>query len=176
MKWKGTLINYIIEQLKDDSEWGNTIEKILVDISVGIHLAVFNEPFLSLVFSGKKKIESRFSINKISPYERVKKGDIVILKESGGPVTGLFVVGEVRFFKHLDKFLMAKIENEFGEQICTSYDENFWMKREKANYASLIEVSKVKKLLPFKSEKRDRSGWSILRMTPQHSSLFDEKI
>lgn len=176
MKWKGKLINYIIEQLKDDSEWGNTIEKILVDISIGIHLAVFNEPFLSLVFEGKKKIESRFSINKISPYKRVKKGDIVILKESGGDVTGIFIVGEVKFFKHLDKCLIAKIEDEFGEMICTSYDENFWAKREKANYASLIEVNKIKKLPPYKSEKRDRSGWSILRTIPLNESLFDEKV
>lgn len=139
--------------MKDDSEWGNTVENILVDVSIGIHLAVFNEPFLSLVFSGEKKIESRFSINKISPYERVKEGDVVILKESGGPITGIFIVGEVKFFKHLDKYLITKIENEFGELICTSYDENFWIKREKANYASLIEVSKIKKLPPSKVKK-----------------------
>jgi len=176
MKWKGKLINYIIKQLKDDPEWGNTIEKILIDISVGIHLAVFNEPFLSLVFDGKKKIESRFSINKISPYEKIKEGDVVILKESGGPITGIFVVGEVKFFKQLDKCLIAKIEDEFGELICTSYDKDFWTKREKANYASLIEVNKIKKLPPFKSEKRDRSGWSILRATPLYRDLFDENI
>ena len=50
MKWKSTLIDYIIEQLKDDAKWSNIIEEILIDPSIGIHLAVFNEPFLSLIY------------------------------------------------------------------------------------------------------------------------------
>jgi len=163
MKWKGKLINHIIEQLKDDSKWGNTIEKVLIDSSIGIHLAIFNEPFLSLVYDGKKKIESRFSINKISPYEKIKKGDVVILKESGGLVTGIFVAGEVKFFHKPDKSVLKKIETEYGVLICSAYNKDFWKLRDKAKYASLIEVKKIKKLSPYKSEKKDRSGWSILR-------------
>lgn len=163
MKWKGKLINYVIEQLKDDSKWGNTIEKVLLDSSVRIHLAVFNEPFLSLVFNGKKKIESRFSMNKISPYKKIKKGDVVILKKSGGLVTGIFVAGNVKFFHKLNKSLMKQIETEYGELICSAYDKDFWKNRDRTNYASLIEVKKIKKLPPFKSDKKDRSGWSVLR-------------
>jgi hypothetical protein len=163
MKWKGKLINYIIEQLKDDSQWKNTIEKILVDNSVGIHLAIFNEPFLSLVYSKEKKIESRFSMNKICPFEKVRKGDVIILKESGGFVNGVFLAGEIKFYQGLNKEILEQIESVYGKEICSSYDKNFWKSRTKAKYASLIEVKKVKKITPFKSEKNDRSGWSILR-------------
>ncbi len=174
MKWKGKLINYIIEQLKDDTKWGNTIEKMLVDSSIGIHLAVFNEPFLSLVFKGEKKIESRFSMNKISPYGKIKKGDIVILKESGGYVTGLFVAGEVKSFHKLSKAVMNQIELEYGKLICAVYDKDFWRNRDRTNYATLIEVKKIKKLPAFRSEKRDRSGWSVLR-DGSISNLFVDK-
>lgn len=163
MKWKDKLINYIIEQLKDDLIWKDTIEKILTDYNIGIHLAIFNEPFLALVLSGEKKIESRFSINKICPYKKIKTGDIVILKLSGGLVVGIFVAGEVKFFDKLDQSILNTIENEYGELICTKYDEKFWEARNKANYVSLIEISSVKELLPFKCEKKDRSGWSVLR-------------
>lgn len=163
MKWKGKLINYLIEQLKDDSQWGNTIEKMLVDTSVGVHLAIFNEPFLSLIYSREKKIESRFSMNKISPFEKVRKGDVIILKESGGLVTGVFIAGEVKFYHGLNKKTLEQIEISYGNEICSAYDKGFWKDRTKAKYASLIEVKKVKKILPFKSEKKDRSGWSILR-------------
>lgn len=174
MKWKGKLIDYIIEELKDDFKWRNTIEKLLTDTTIGIHLAVFNEPYLSLIFNGKKKIESRFSINKISPYQKLKKGDIVILKESGGMVTGVFVAGKVIFYDGLDKELLNEIELNYGKDICADYDKDFWEKRTKAKYASLIEVNKIKKITPFKSEKKDRSGWSILR--PSLSvSLFNNQ-
>lgn len=163
MKWKGILINYIIEQLKDDLQWGNTIEKLLVDSSVGIHLAIFNEPFLSLIYQKEKKIESRFSINRRTPFEKVRKGDIVILKESGGMVTGVFVAGDVSYFQIANKKTLKVIEANYAEAICSNADANFWKAREKSKYVTFVEVKKVKKISPFKSEKRDRSGWSILR-------------
>jgi hypothetical protein len=163
MKWKDKLINHITEQLRDDSKWGGIIENVLIDSSIGIHLAVFNEPFLSLVLNGDKKIESRFSMNKISPFEKVRKGDIIILKESGGPITGAFIAGDVNFFQNLNKTLMKKIEDEYSQLICSGHDNDFWKNRDRAKYASLIEVKKIKKLPPFKCDKKDRSGWSILR-------------
>lgn len=163
MKWKDKLINNTIKQLKEDSKWRSIIDIVENDSSVGIHLAIFNEPFLSLVLTGEKKIESRFSINKISPYQRVKKGDVIILKESGGYVTGVFVAGKVEFFHNIEKRMLDEIEFKYGELICSSYDKDFWKNKNKAKYGSLIEVKKVKKLTPFKSEKLDRSGWSVLR-------------
>jgi hypothetical protein len=102
-------------------------------------------------------------MNKISPFEKVRKGDVIILKESGGLVNGVFVAGEVKFYQGLNKKVFEQIESVYGNEICTSYDKNFWKRRTKAKYASLIEVKKVKKITPFKCEKNDRSGWSILR-------------
>jgi len=163
MKWKGKLINHIIEELKEDIKWGNTIEKILIDSSIGIHLAIFNEPFLSLVLNGEKKIESRFSINKISPYNKIKKGDVVIVKESGGFVVAIFVAGNVYYFNHVDKNVLSKIEDDYGRLICTRYDHEFWANRAKANFITLIEIQKIKELTPYKTEKKDRLGWSLIR-------------
>lgn len=175
MKWKGKLVNNVIEQLQDDSAWGNTIEKMLINSSVGIHLAVCNEPFLSLLLNGEKKIESRFSINKISPYLKIMKGDIVILKASGGLVSGAFVSGNVTYFQTLTKKVLKEIEIKYGNEICSRYDKCFWSSRNKANYATLIEVKKVKSLIPFKSHKKDRTGWTILR-NGISNSLFEKSV
>jgi ASC-1-like (ASCH) protein len=171
MKWKGKLISYIVEQLKDDPKWENTIERVLIDSTIGVHLAIFNEPFLSLILNGEKKIESRFSINKISPYGKVKKGDVIILKESGGFIKGIFIAGDVWFYHNLDKSSMRHIESQYGELICSAYDKEFWENRNRANYASLIEVKKIKKLPSYRSEKKDRSAWSVLK-EGMVSSLF----
>lgn len=53
-----------------------------------IHLGVFTEPYLSLMLNGVKTIESRFSKNKILPYNQISKNDIVIIKKSGGQILG----------------------------------------------------------------------------------------
>ncbi len=173
MKWKDKLLKNVIDQLQKDVRWVDTFEAI-ANCDVGIHLAVCNEPFLSLIYSGEKKIESRFSLKRISPFEKVHIGDIIILKKSGGPVTGVFVAGKVKYFNNLNNHIMKKIEVEYGRLICTSHSIDFWKTRHNTKYASLIEVKKVKKLLPFLSEKKDRTAWTVLR-TSIHDGLFKER-
>lgn len=163
MKWKGKLIDHIFEEIKKDTEWEKTSERILVDPTIGVHLAIFNEPFLALIYKGEKKIESRFSINQVAPFMKIAKGDIVILKSSGGPVTGIFLAGDVSFFTNLNKTKLKDIERNYGRKICSHYDPNFWTSRAITKYVTLIEVGKIKALTPFKIEKKDRTAWSILR-------------
>jgi hypothetical protein len=163
MKWKGKLIDKIIKELQDDPIWSSTIERILTDVSIGIHLAVFNEPFLALIYKGEKTIESRFSINLISPYMKISKGDIVILKASGGPVTGVFLAGEILFFSALNKSKLKEMESLYANQICSKYDPDFWINRQNTNYATLIYIKNLRALDPFRIEKKDRTAWSVLR-------------
>lgn len=163
MKWKGKLIDYVFEELKKDIEWEKISERILTDSTIGIHLAVFNEPFMALIFKGEKRIESRFSINQISPFMKVSKGDIVILKSSGGPVAGVFLVGEVFFFSSLNKTKLKEIERNYGRQICAHYDPKFWTVREVTKFATLMRIEKLKALTPVKIEKKDRMAWCVLR-------------
>ena len=163
MKWKNVLIKQLKNELSKDSNWAPIVKKMLDDREIGIHLAIFNEPFLSLIFTGQKKIESRFSINMISPFRKVSKGDLIVLKESGGLISGVFIAGEVMYFSNLDELGFKNLNEKYGNLICSNYDKEFWKKRENARYVTLIEVKKVKKLIPFASEKSDRLGWSVLQ-------------
>ena len=45
-----------------------------------LHLGIFTEPYLTYMLNGEKTIESRFSKNKIAPYNKIDKSDIVIVK------------------------------------------------------------------------------------------------
>ena len=172
MKWKGKLIEYLIKELSNNENWNIIIEKLLHNSPIGIHLAIFNEPFLSLLLNGEKKIESRFSINRVPPFMKVTKGDVILIKEAGGPIIGLFVAGEVKYFQNLKPSLLIDIESKYGNLICTSYDDKFWEDRKTAKYATLINVEMIKDLPPFKDGKSDKTGWSVVR-TGILNSLFD---
>ncbi|MBL1214676.1 MAG: hypothetical protein HND52_15075 [Ignavibacteriae bacterium] len=163
MQWKNKLVSQIINVLGSAPQHSEIFDRIISDSSVSIHLAIFNEPFLTLILEGVKKIETRFSINKISPYLKVKKGDIVILKKSGGMVTGFFIAGSVKYVENLTTDVLEEIENEYGNLICSGYDKYFWEYRKNANYATLIEIKKVRRIEPITSEKRDRTSWVVLR-------------
>lgn len=171
MKWKDKLINKLIAELNKSGNHSKET-KTLMNKSVGVHLAVFNEPFLALLFKGEKKIESRFSINNVSPYNKISKNDIVILKSSGGPVSGFFIAGDVLYYSNLNNTKLKEIEKKYGKQICADYDPSFWENREATNYATLIEIKGVTPLSPFRIEKKDRSAWAVLQESKQSLLLF----
>lgn len=174
MRWKDKLIDHLTEQLSNDDEWIDIVVKIVEDNSIGVHLAIFVEPYLSLVCKGEKTIESRFSQTKVTPYDRVNKGDVVLVKESGGYVKAVFVVGEVKFYTFLNDKRFSEIEDAYGRSICTHYDSKFWESRVDANFATLIEIKELRTLKPFQIEKNDRTGWSTLKLG-YANTLFNEQ-
>src|SRR5256885_16153419 len=54
-----------------------------------VHLAIFVEPYLSYLLDGRKTVDSRFSVRRTAPYGQVRAGDIVLVKQSGGPAVGV---------------------------------------------------------------------------------------
>src|SRR3954451_15221383 len=66
-----------------------------------LHLAIFRAPYLDLILAGKKTIESRFSVNRIAPYEVAEHDDLVLLKRSPGPITALCLQAKP-IYNHLD--------------------------------------------------------------------------
>lgn len=132
--------------------------------NVGIHLAVFTEPFLTLLLTGEKSMESRFSSNKVPPFERVNKGDIVFLKKSGGEVFGYFIAGRANYYSAPSESKLARIKENFSRAIASHFVNDFWKIRERAKYISLINVDLVIELEPFKIDKKDRTAWSTLKV------------
>ncbi|MGE0847736.1 MAG: hypothetical protein AB7L41_15830 [Flavobacteriaceae bacterium] len=127
---------------------------------VGIHLAVFAEPFLSMVLSGEKTIESRFSRNRCAPYGEIGDGDIILLKQVAGPICGLALVRRCWYYD-LATEPIDRIRLRFGAGIAAADD--FWAAREDAHYATLIELGAPTAIGPVACEKRDRRGWVALQ-------------
>jgi hypothetical protein len=126
-----------------------------------LHLAIFREPFLSLLLEGRKTVESRFSVNRIAPYECARADDVVLIKESSGPIVGLALLDHPGFYE-LDEESWAQIPREFGERICAT-DDDFWEERRHTRYVSILPVRAVVTLdSPLAIRKADRRGWVLL--------------
>jgi hypothetical protein len=126
-------------------------------VDVGVHLAIFIEPYLTAVLEGKKTIESRFALTRRPPYECVEPNDYILLKKSGGPVTGLALAKSIKFYR-LSPSVLADIRRKFARQLF-ALDEDFWDARADKLYATLIELEDPLAIEPFTVEKRDRQGW-----------------
>lgn len=127
---------------------------------IGIHVAIFAEPFLSLVLSGQKTIESRFSRTRCAPYGEIDDGDIILLKEVAGPIRGVALARRTWCYDLLTEPI-ERIRDRFGASICA--DDAFWASRADALYATLIELDAAASTAPVRCDKRDRRGWVSLR-------------
>jgi len=138
--------------------WRNYVASLPAQNNV--HLAVFVEPYLSFVLDGRKTVESRFSSVRCPPYKCVAPGDVILLKQSSGPVVGICRATSASYYQ-LDKATLRELKSRFSKMICPE-NEKFWQDRSSASFATLITIANVCQLGPFSIAKRDRRGWVTL--------------
>ncbi len=155
---------------------GNTywIEKLNKDKKAVVHLAVMVEPYLSRILSGEKTIESRYSINSIAPFKKVKPGDIVLLKKSGGGIVAIFEAGKVHYFSLSGQRDLEKIRNEYNDRL--KIDESFWEEKRECRYATLIDIKSLLKIPQFNVNKHSRTAWMTIEPLFYREEAIQMKI
>ena len=134
-----------------------------MDILQRRHLGVFSPPFIDLILDGRKTIESRFTKVRCAPYGIIKTGDVVLMKDVGGPVRGEFQVSRVEVFTNLTESIIKDLAREYGAALCSDADPEFWEHRNASKYATFMYVSNpIRYHKPQLYPKRDRRGWVVL--------------
>jgi ASC-1-like (ASCH) protein len=171
-RWDSFVIEELLPTVEDDELWYAYLKSAAYEncSPIGIHLAVFNEPYLTYILNGKKTVESRFALKKIAPFKQISSGDIILLKKSSGPILGLCKVSEVWFY-NLNPKLLQDIRADFTQVLCAQ-DPAFWEQRNNAAYATLLLISSVKVITPIRYPKKDRRGWVVLKSGSYSLSLF----
>ncbi len=155
------LVETLRSALRGDRFWYGFLSS-KSDDQYGLHLAVLVEPYLQLLISGRKTLESRFSRRQTPPYGIVSVGDVLLLKRSGGPILGICQVAETWFYQ-VDWAICEEIRRRFSDGLCVQKEEDFWEKVGMASFATLMRVSHVHALRPVSYQKRDRRAWVVLR-------------
>lgn len=125
------------------------------------HIAILRQPFFDMVLSGEKTIESRWSMNKVAPYEKVSVGDDILLKETGKDVTATAIVKDVKYYELTPKIVEA-IRLQYGKQIGTNKFKD-WEATLHKKYCTLIWLSNVKNVAPIKVKRSNGAGWLIVK-------------
>lgn len=131
------------------------------------HLAIFQPQVIDEIISGRKTVETRFSLKKIPPFGQISTGDIVYLKPSGKPVLGQFLVKKVIFFENLNNDDWALIKNHYGDKLSLGTEEadkRYFKDHQEAKYGTIIFIDQVEQFItsPITYKKNDRRSWLVL--------------
>lgn len=163
LDWKTAPFSELKQSLADDVFWGEYLRDLAPHCSTdyAIHLAVFVEPYLRFIFERRKTVESRFGAVRQAPFRQVKPGDVVLLKQSGGPVVGVCRIQRAWFYE-IRPESWSEIRDRFSEMMCAT-DPSFWDRRLQAKYATLMRISRAREIEPVRWKKRDRRGWVVVK-------------
>jgi ASC-1-like (ASCH) protein len=158
-----------IRKIVGDAAWAARLADLSEDRRGAVHIAVMNEPYLSLLLEGKKTIESRFSRKRVSPFEAVAVGDLMVLKEQSGPLVGIAEVEHVGFYE-LDPPTWKELRERFEKPLCAT-DDDFWTLRAEARYATLLGLRRTLAIESLRVKKTDRRGWVRLECSSAQQAL-----
>lgn len=81
------------------------------------HVAIMRKSWMLLpkILTGEKKIESRWYKSRYQPWDRIKEGETVYFKDSGGPVSIKTEVDKVLQFSNLTSEKVKEILNKYGK-------------------------------------------------------------
>jgi ASC-1-like (ASCH) protein len=127
------------------------------------HLAIMKKSWnlTQKILDGKKTIESRWYVTRRAPYDRIKAGDIVYFKDSGGPVSVSAQVSDVKQFSDLTPSKVRGILEEFADQDGIEKEKIGYfsdMFKDK-KYCMLIFLKNPKSTKPFEIDKK---GYGIM--------------
>ncbi|MGI0015007.1 MAG: ASCH domain-containing protein, partial [Nitrososphaera sp.] len=157
-----SLLIRLQEQLYENEKTLNVevLTQICSQANIRGHLAILTQPYLDKIIVGKKTIESRFSKMRVPPFYKVQKGDILLLKETAGPIAAIALVSNVKFFGPLKPRDVELVMEEYGDGL--ALEEAFTKAKQDSKYATLINIGQVLPVKPLAIAKSDRRAWVVL--------------
>ena len=121
------------------------------------HIAIMQKSWsmTQKIAGGQKTIESRWYLNRSTPWGKVSTGDAIYFKNSGEPVSMKATVAKVLQFDKLTPAKVRSLLDKYGDQI--GLDPNdiplYYYRFKNKRYCLLIFLKAVQKVRPFSIDK-----------------------
>ncbi|MHB8362876.1 MAG: hypothetical protein ACYDBX_04635 [Patescibacteria group bacterium] len=105
------------------------------------------------ILNKEKTIESRWYITCRTPFNRIKVGERIYFKDTGGDIDTLAKVYRVIQFENLDHKKVRKITKKYSKELGLEEKELYNMYKDK-NYCILMFLKDPRRIKPFRISKK----------------------
>jgi hypothetical protein len=125
------------------------------------HLVILKKLYLDKILDGTKRIELRLGRTKCPPFDSVKVGDTLFLKQSSGLVCAIARAASVKQFGDLTPSKITELKTEYNHLIGGA--EDYWKLKSDSRFATLIWLKNIKTIKPIRIYKKDWRAWVVLK-------------
>jgi len=124
------------------------------------HLVILKKPVLEAILGGRKRIESRFTQTRRSPFGKVQPGDKLFLKESAGSVCAVATVAAVKYFENLTPKRIIELKEQYNHHIRAG--DEYWQSKADCKFGFLVWLRGVRAIELVRIGKKDWRAWVVL--------------
>lgn len=117
-----------------------------------IHVAILKPGYIRAILDGTKTIESRLTKTAQPPFRRIKAGERIYIKASGGPFMATAIASKVNFIEAKSPADIDRVYRDYGKQI--GGDAAYWQSKRDCRFITLIELSEIEPITigpPYKT-------------------------
>jgi hypothetical protein len=145
------------------------------------HLVILRPPYLDMILSGEKTVESRLSRRRHPASSRCLPGDVLYLKRTGGDVEGRAIVARVDVYADLDPAgLRVLAEQRAGRVAATEADDWYQRIKRDARHALFLTLTGVERFhIPRQALPRSlpwASAWIVGQPEPETVARFGSGV
>lgn len=131
-----------------------------------IHVAILKRPYLKLILSGQKTVESRLTRNPLPPYNMIETGERIFLKASSGPFMATALAGTIEQHSNLTPTELVKLHKSHQISVCGT-DEYLQQKLE-SRYAVYVQLTHVEPIDVGPAYPKSMRAWHVVddRLNP----------
>ena len=134
-----------------------------------IHVAILKRPFLELILSGRKTVESRLMRVAQPPFGCVQPGELIFLKVSSGPYMATAIAGKIDQHRDLEPYDLLRLRVLHDRAICST--DAYWEQKKHSRYAVFIELTQVEPIEVGPKYNKSRRAWHVL--DDKHNPIMD---
>jgi len=110
---------------------------------VAIHVAILKPKYLRMILAGSKTVESRFTKTDRPPFHGVTTGELIHLKESGGPFVAVAQAGRVWSKRAESEQELRHVFDHFAERV--GVDASYWPAVRGRQFVTMVELKGVER-------------------------------
>ncbi len=107
-----------------------------------LHVAILLKPYIQLILSGAKTLESRLTVTPRTPYRRIAPGERIYFKASSGPYMATAIAGAVEFHENLTPSRIEALRRRHNAAV--RGQPEYWKFKRSSRYATFIRLRDVR--------------------------------